>query len=77
MGLKVPADVSVAGFDDVPEASRIEPQLTTIRQDSDEKGQRAAKFLLEMLDSQTPMEQHAILPTELVVRKSTAQARCE
>ena len=77
VGLKVPADVSVAGFDDVPEASRIEPQLTTIRQDSDEKGQRAAKFLLEMLDSQTPMEQHAILPTELVVRKSTAQARCE
>jgi len=75
IGLKIPADVSVAGFDDVPEASRIEPQLTTIRQDSDEKGQRAAKFLLEMLDSQTQKERHAILPTELIVRKSTARLR--
>src|ERR1700741_2418467 len=74
-GLKVPADVSVAGFDDVPEASRIEPTLTTVRQDSEEKGRRAAKFLLEMLDGQGEESRHTVLQTQLIVRKSTGKAR--
>ena len=71
----MPADVSVAGFDDVPEASRIEPPLTTVRQDSEEKGRRAAKFLLEMLDGQGEESRHTVLQTQLIVRKSTAKAR--
>jgi DNA-binding LacI/PurR family transcriptional regulator len=70
-----PDDVSVAGFDDVPEASRIEPPLTTVRQDSEEKGRRAAKFLLEMLDGQAEEDRHSVLPAELIVRKSTGKAR--
>jgi len=74
-GFKVPTDVSVAGFDDVPEASRLEPSLTTVRQDSEEKGRRAAKFLLEMLDGQAEENRHSVLPVELIVRKSTAKAR--
>jgi DNA-binding LacI/PurR family transcriptional regulator len=74
-GFKVPADVSVAGFDDVPEASRIEPTLTTVRQDSEEKGRRAAKFLLEMLDGQGEESRHTVLQTQLIVRKSTGKAR--
>jgi DNA-binding LacI/PurR family transcriptional regulator len=74
-GFKVPNDVSVAGFDDVPEASRIEPSLTTVRQDSEEKGRRAAKFLLEMLDCQAEESRSSVLPVELIVRKSTAKAR--
>jgi DNA-binding LacI/PurR family transcriptional regulator len=74
-GFKVPNDVSVAGFDDVPEASRIEPPLTTVRQDSEEKGRRAAKFLLEMLDGQGGQKRHAVLPAELIVRKSTGKAQ--
>jgi DNA-binding LacI/PurR family transcriptional regulator len=74
-GFKVPNDVSVAGFDDVPEASRIEPALTTVRQDSEEKGRRAAKFLLEMLDGQAEENRHSVLAVELIVRKSTGKAR--
>jgi DNA-binding LacI/PurR family transcriptional regulator len=74
-GFKVPNDVSVAGFDDVPEASRTEPPLTTVRQDSEEKGRRAAKFLLEMLDGQAEENRHSVLPVELIIRKSTAKAR--
>jgi DNA-binding LacI/PurR family transcriptional regulator len=73
-GFKVPDEVSVAGFDDVPEASRIEPPLTTVRQNSEEKGLRAAKFLLEMLDGHAEESRHSILPSELIVRKSTAKA---
>jgi DNA-binding LacI/PurR family transcriptional regulator len=73
LGLRVPADVSVAGFDDVPEASRIEPELTTIRQNSGEKGRRAAEFLLEIFDGRTQQEQQAILKTELIVRRSTGR----
>jgi DNA-binding LacI/PurR family transcriptional regulator len=74
-GFKVPNDVSVAGFDDVPEASRIEPTLTTVRQDSEEKGRRAAKFLLEMLDGQAEENRHSVLAVELIIRKSTGKAR--
>jgi DNA-binding transcriptional LysR family regulator len=59
----------------VPEVSRIEPALTTVRQDSEEKGQRAAKFLLEMLDGQAEENRHSVLAVELVVRKSTGKAR--
>jgi LacI family transcriptional regulator len=72
--VKVPNDVSVAGFDDVPEASRIEPALTTVRQDSEEKGRRAAKFLLEMLDGQAEENRHSVLAVELIVRKSTGKS---
>jgi DNA-binding LacI/PurR family transcriptional regulator len=74
-GFKVPADVSVAGFDDVPEASRIDPPLTTVRQDSEEKGRRAATFLLEMLDGQAEESRHTVLQTQLIIRKSTGKAR--
>ena len=49
--------------------------LTTVRQDSEEKGCRAAKFLLEMLDGQAEENRHSVLPVELIVRKSTAKAR--
>jgi DNA-binding LacI/PurR family transcriptional regulator len=74
-GFKVPTDVSVAGFDDVPEASRTEPPLTTVRQDSEEKGRRAAKFLLEMLDGQSEENRHTVLQTQLIIRQSTGKAR--
>jgi DNA-binding LacI/PurR family transcriptional regulator len=74
-GFKVPDQVSVAGFDDVPEASRTEPPLTTVRQNSEEKGRRAAMFLLEMLDGEAGKNRHSTLPSELIVRKSTGTAR--
>lgn len=68
-GLSVPDEVSVTGFDDVPEASRSEPPLTTVRQPLVEKGIVAGRLLFELLDGGAPREE--LLPVELVVRGST------
>ncbi|WAC65909.1 LacI family DNA-binding transcriptional regulator [Agrococcus sp. SL85] len=75
-GLRVPEDLSVVGFDDVPMASRVTPQLTTVRQDLDAKGAAAVGALLAMLAGQRP-EPLAPLATRLVVRGSAAPPRSE
>ena len=67
-GIDVPGDVSVIGFDDIPEAAHFWPPLTTIRQDFPELGRRAVAFLLGELDTEGS---HAIAP-QLLVRSSTA-----
>ncbi|WP_207457293.1 LacI family DNA-binding transcriptional regulator [Herbiconiux sp. SYSU D00978] len=72
MGLSVPRDLSVIGFDDVPEASRFNPPLTTIRQPMQTLGATAAKLLLALLDGEQPKETHLRLPTRLVRRGTTA-----
>lgn len=69
-GVRVPHDLSVVGFDDVPEAASHEPQLTTVRQPLHEMGAIAVRVLLEMLDG-GPQED-VRLPAELIVRGSTA-----
>jgi DNA-binding LacI/PurR family transcriptional regulator len=68
-GISVPAELSVAGFDDVPEAAAATPPLTTIRQPHRRKGSEAVRLLLE-----GPGAESVLLPTELVVRASTAPA---
>lgn len=50
-GVRVPEDISVVGFDDIPEAEFMLPPLTTIRQDFDEVGRRSMATLLELLDA--------------------------
>jgi DNA-binding LacI/PurR family transcriptional regulator len=76
LGLVVPRDLSVVGFDDGPAAHWSEPPLTTVRQDIDEKGRLAAEALtraIEQARSGTDDRARAItLPAELVVRESTA-----
>lgn len=69
-GLSVPADLSVVGFDDVPEAARMEPPLTTVSQPHIEKGQKAGRALISLLGGE-PAPQTASLATRLVVRGST------
>jgi DNA-binding LacI/PurR family transcriptional regulator len=68
-GIAVPRELSVAGFDDIPDAARASPALTTIRQPHDRKGSEAVRLLLEDNPSGS-----VLLPTELVVRASTAPA---
>ena len=70
-GWRMPADLSVTGFDDVPEAATV--GLTTIRQPMLEKGRVAGQLLLD--EGERPAARHVQLPTELVVRTSTAAPR--
>ncbi len=71
-GLTVPGDFSVVGFDDLPQAGQSFPGLTTVRQPLHDMGQKAARALLSLMDGQGLVMDHIRLPTELVVRNSTA-----
>lgn len=72
-GRSVPHDISVVGFDDIPEAAYLIPPLTTVRQDFDEVGRRAIRILRSAL-SDEPAPERLIGP-ELVVRASSAAPR--
>jgi DNA-binding LacI/PurR family transcriptional regulator len=70
-GRRVPEDVSVIGFDDIPESAFFTPPLTTVRQDFTALGRRAVNLVLEQIAgalSVTPAP--IVIPTELVVRRS-------
>lgn len=71
-GLKVPDDISVAGFDDMSFAANMEPPLTTIRQPIQHLGEIAAQTMAEMIDHPSSGHHHIILPTSLVIRDSCA-----
>jgi DNA-binding LacI/PurR family transcriptional regulator len=71
-GRRVPDDVSVVGFDDVPEAEYFTPPLTTVRQDFSEVGRRSLAALLARLDEGGAPGERQIVPVQLVVRHSTA-----
>ncbi len=70
-GLRVPQDVAIVGFDDVPRAAMIEPALTTVRQPLYEFGSVAARFLLDLMRNPDQIiERQMMLDTELVIRES-------
>lgn len=70
-GLRVPDDVSVAGYDDAPTATLVDPSLTTVRQSAVELGKVAAETLISLLENpDTPVPSQK-LSTSLVVRDST------
>ncbi|WP_223622322.1 LacI family DNA-binding transcriptional regulator [Microbacterium sp. EST19A] len=73
MGLRVPEDLSVIGFDDVPEASRRALPLTTIQQPMRRLGQVAADMVFTLLEGREIEQMHVTLPTRLVVRATTAR----
>ena len=74
LGMRIPQDLSVVGFDDVPLASETNPGLTTIRQPIAQQGQKAAEFLLSRIEKPTDVQEprKVMLDCELVVRGSTA-----
>ncbi|MBT2513420.1 LacI family DNA-binding transcriptional regulator [Arthrobacter sp. ISL-30] len=73
-GLRVPDDLSVIGFDDIPAAEWVEPPLTTIRQPVVQMAETATRALLRHLEGDEELPQRIELGTELVVRGSTAGA---
>ncbi len=73
-GLDVPGDVSVVGFDDIPESEFYLPPLTTVRQDLAELGRRCVEMLLARITDGEPTGP-SVLEVELVVRSSTASPR--
>jgi LacI family transcriptional regulator len=74
-GLKVPEDISVIGFDDIPAAAQVHPALTTVRQPIHQMGRSAVNTLLALIAGIEPASPQVSLPTELVVRDSTAAPR--
>ncbi|TQM63765.1 LacI family DNA-binding transcriptional regulator [Humibacillus xanthopallidus] len=75
-GLRVPEDVSLVGFDDIPEAAYLSPPLTTVHQDFTTVGRQAIAVLTAVLRGDEPPT-GGLLPAPLVVRGSTATARTE
>jgi LacI family transcriptional regulator len=71
LGIDVPRDLSVVGFDDIPESTATTPPLTTVHQPIQQMGATAVQLLVGLLAG-TPAEQtHVTLPTSLVVRGTT------
>ena len=73
-GIRVPQDVSVLGFDDIPGAAFYSPSLTTVRQPLHRMGEVAAETLLNRLEGRREYPSDIAIEPELVVRESTANA---
>ncbi|MCU1534724.1 MAG: transcriptional regulator, LacI family, partial [Glaciihabitans sp.] len=72
MGVDVPGDMSIVGFDDIPEAAHFFPPLTTVRQNFAEVGRRAISHILSELRGDEPTVHEQLTP-ELVVRESSGR----
>jgi LacI family transcriptional regulator len=73
-GLRVPEDVALVGFDDVPQAARSEPPLTSVRQPIYRLGTTTVDSLLDLIEYPDSSPRRIVLPTELVVRASCGSA---
>jgi LacI family transcriptional regulator len=70
-GLRIPQDLSVVGFDDLPLARWVSPPMTTVRQPLAEMGRVAAEVLGDLIEGVPPRSRRVELSTELIVREST------
>jgi LacI family transcriptional regulator, galactose operon repressor len=71
LGVRVPGDLSVVGFDNIPESALCTPPLTTVNQPIREMGERSIELLLQLIRGQTPEMTHITLATSLVPRQTT------
>jgi len=74
-GLRVPEDVSILGFDDIPQAASVRPALTTVHQPLEKMGRVATQMLLDLLKNPEKEISRIELPTELIVRGSTSSPK--
>jgi len=70
-GLLVPDDVSIVGFDDVPESAHLVPALTPIRQDFQLMAQLAVEYIISLIENPTTPIYQRVLPPKLIIREST------
>jgi LacI family transcriptional regulator len=68
--LRIPDDISIIGFDDIPQAEMIRPAMTTVRQPLEQMGRFATQMLLDLLKNPQESANRIELPTELIVRGS-------
>jgi DNA-binding LacI/PurR family transcriptional regulator len=73
LGVRVPEDLSIVGFDDIPESAHFAPGLTTVRQNFAEIGRRAVELLFAELGGDAELD-HAPIAPELIIRDSTGPA---
>jgi LacI family transcriptional regulator len=71
-GLRVPEDVSIVGFDDIPVAVLLTPRLTTVSQPAVEMGYRATTLLLDLIKGGVVHHNDELLPVVLQIRDSVA-----
>jgi LacI family transcriptional regulator len=71
LGLRVPEDLSVVGFDNIPESALCTPPLTTINQPIRKMGEHSIQLLIQLMRGEANEPTHITLPTDLVVRQST------
>ncbi len=71
-GIRVPEDISLMGYDDIPFARQLSVPLTTVRRPHYEMGTTAAEMLTTALTGAAPQTRHVVFQPELVVRDSTA-----
>ncbi len=77
LDLAIPGDVSVVGFDDIVFAGAFHPPLTTMRQPRHGMGKEAMRLLCDLLAGKSVSSEPVVMPTELIIRKSTAPPRSE
>lgn len=73
--LRIPEDVALVGFDDIPTSAKTVPPLTTIRQNVSQMGGKAVEVLIGIIESKTKVIQKVIQETELVVRDSCGASK--
>lgn len=71
LGMKIPGDIAIAGFDNIPLAAFTTPPLTTVEQPISQQGEEAARFLLERIRGQRTQDRAATMECRLIVRQST------
>jgi len=71
-GYSIPQDISVVGFDNMPESAYFEPPLTTIYQDFDMLGKQGVEYLIERINAPELMVTQHLIQPHLIVRDSTA-----
>ncbi len=70
-GYKIPEDIQIVGFDDLPMASKIYPQLTTVHQDLDELAKKSLSLLINKIENKNDEIKRVVLSPKLIIRQTT------